>query len=127
VSEDQKPLGAARYSGSDWMKGNKVEMSPFGETVADILGQVYRGIYHLQSPSLFKAKWNHENYIEISLYVRPSTFDGGDLTEMVVLCHDLAVRLEIRPCNISHLKLCFSKRKRDGDFWERHPSIDEAV
>ena len=46
-----------KYSGADWIKGSlKREMSPFGELVADILGVVFLGIYHVDVKALERAE-----------------------------------------------------------------------
>jgi len=41
------------YAGASWIKSSlKKEMSPLGEAVANLLGRVSRGIYHLKTSSL---------------------------------------------------------------------------
>ncbi len=51
------------YAGSDWIKKSLkiTKMSPIGEAVADLLGEVYQGIYHLETRSLRKVDWEHED------------------------------------------------------------------
>lgn len=39
--------------GADWIKtAYKTEMSPLGEAVADLLDDLYSGIYHIAGPGL---------------------------------------------------------------------------
>lgn len=117
-----------KYSGADWIeKSLKREMSPLGREVADVLGQVWKGIYHLEK-EVPKVNWNHPTWIEINIYGCLSTFDFSNLTELVVLCHDRVLRLEIRPCNMQYLKLVFHQRKnRDGSICERMPTMEDHM
>lgn len=56
-----------------------------------------------------------------------STFDGYDLTKLVLLAHDHCVRAEITTAGM-HLEVQLHARvKRDGSIMERHPTIDEAI
>jgi hypothetical protein len=119
-----------KYAGSDWVKRNKQPMSPLGEKVADILGQAFRGIYHI-SKDIRRADLTPNDYIEMTFMAYGgvlSTFDGAELTYLVVLCHDAGVRLEIEPCNPRYLKLCFSRRRsRTGSMSHRMPTIEDHV
>lgn len=117
-----------KYSGAEWIeKSLKREMSPLGREVADILGQVWRGIYHLEN-YVHKVDWANKNWIEINIYGCLSTFDFSNLTELIVLCHDRMLRLEIRPCNMQLLKLEFHQRKnRSGTVNERMPLMEKHL
>ena len=134
---------AEKYAGADhvangrrWVPGKKIdgkmtkgqycdiELSPLGIEVADILGQVWRGIYHLQYDLI---DWSDPHHIEVNIAEGLSTWDFNRLTELVVLCHDRAVRLEIEPCNMRFVKLLFHQRGREGGMTKRHPTMEEAV
>ncbi len=122
------------YAGQDWLKVwlkggvGAAEISPFAAKVADILGDVFFGIYHLNIRSIRKVDWNNDHDIEIVIYGGLSTFDSDQLTRLVVLCHDRMVRLEIRPANFKHLRLCFGLRtSRAGEIYTRHPTLEDAA
>lgn len=121
---------ATKFSGADWLKSvSDKELSPFGVLVADVLGQVWAGIYHLQSEVLHKrVEWSHPYRIEIVIYGDLSTYDFDLLTKLVVLCHDNAIRFTVAPANSSHLRLMFHKRTRaSAHISERHPSLEDAA
>ena len=118
-----------KFSGADWLeKEIKVDLSTFGRDVADLLGQVYAGIYHLQSEVLNKrVEWDNERRIEIVTYSDLSTYDFDILTKLVVMSHDTAIRLTIAPASSKHVRLIFHKRVRDGDMSRRHPTLESAM
>lgn len=118
-----------KYSGADWVKSAMhKEMSPFGEQVADLLGQLYQGIYHLEK-YLDKVDWKSDHWITCTVSDSDmATFDFSRLTCLVVLCHDLHIRCQIHALsNWGYLQLQFSPRVRKGDIWQRHPTIEDAV
>lgn len=117
-----------KYSGADWIeKSLKQELSPLGREVADILGQVWRGIYHLEK-QIRKVDWANTFWITINIYGDLSTYDFSRLTELVVLCHDRMLRLEISPCNFRYLTLIFHQRmNRDGMIGERMPTMEDHI
>jgi hypothetical protein len=120
------------YAGADWIRKTlKIPLSPLGERVADLLGDVCAGIYHLDPKALKRAKWDDTRSIEISLdCVNLATFDGSILTHLVILAHDACVRLEIdgRRGPRGGVVLTFHAREgRAGRLWTRHPTIEQAV
>ncbi len=119
-----------KYSGSDWLKNSYSEkiFSSFGIEVADLLGQVWRGIYHMPASSLRKVNWSHPDFVEINIDKTLATFDYSNLTELIVLCHDRMIRLEINPLNFRYLKIYFHKRKtREGDICRKMPTIEDHI
>lgn len=128
-----KEASPTKFAGADWLKSCGKELSPLGVEVADVLGQVFRGIYHIDSEVLHeRCKWGDESRIEI---VMPdsangglSTYDFNNLTALVFLCHDRCIRLTIEGASPNRLRLLFHKREgRAGSIYERHPTLDEAV
>ena len=119
-----------RYAGADWMRESaKVDLSPLGEKVADILGTAWRGIYHIQREVLHKrVEWGNTNRIGVVVRGDLATFDFDHLTTLVVLAHDKAVRVSVEGrSSWGHLLLTFSPRQREGGTWERHPTMDAAT
>lgn len=119
------------YSGADWIKKSLMypkEMSELGKNVADLLGELFRGIYHLDYKQLRKVDWSNSYYIEFILgWKTLSTFDFDELTRLVFLAHHMAIRVEISPHAFKFIRLMFHQRNRDGDFAHRHPTLDDAV
>ena len=126
-----------KYAGSEWVRAHirvrkKLDewMSPLGRDVADILGQVFRGIYHL-SDEVDKTDWSRDDRIRFVLSPAGGGFattDGADFTELVILCHDRAIRMAIQPVNMRFIALSFTRRGRfPGHFSWDHPTIEQAV
>lgn len=119
-----------KFAGADWIKSAlKVEkMSPLGETVANLLGDLYGGIYHLEDDDLKKVEWDNARYIVFVLrHKRLATVDTSQLTQLVFLCHDNCIRCEISARSPGRLELMFHQREREGHIWERHPTIEQAL
>lgn len=118
------------YAGADWVKSAlKVkEMSTFGEAVANLLGDLYGGIYHLQDNDLKKVEWDNNHHIVFVLNWRSlSTTDNNLLTGLVILCHDRAIRCEISARSSKGIELIFHQRSRGGGISQRHPTMEEAI
>lgn len=119
----------SQYAGANWIERNfKCEMSPLGIAVADFLGDVFQGIYHLDSKALSRVEWDNNHHITFSLGWRAlSTVDYNELTVMVILAHDRALRLQIEASTHKYLRLMFHQRKREGGYAERCPTLEEHI
>jgi hypothetical protein len=120
-----------KYAGADWIKSalKVTDISPLGEETANILGELYLGIYHLESRQLKKVDWSQRDNIDVVLGRQSfSTYDNDKLTKLCFLAHHRAVRVEIHPHSFKYLRLTFSRRGvRTGQTYLRHPSLDDAV
>lgn len=109
VPNDRGVNSVPRFCGADWLepalKRRGKTISPFGRRVADILGQVVQGIYHIEEEAL-AADWSRDYCVTLKVrggYLgRVCTWDGNLMTILVVACHDAAVRLDIGPANIGY-------------------------
>ena len=101
-------------------------MSEFGREVADILGQVWRGIYHLDHT---KLKLFDPRLAEVTIRGELATWDYTYLTDLVVLCHDRCVRLAISGARNGILRLRFwpRDRKSTDSICRFHPTMEESV
>ncbi len=117
------------YAGKEWLAESLgiTELSPLGEKVADLLGDWKAGIYHLDQGAMKRVEWKDPRWMSIVLHGSLSTFDFDDLTRLVILCHARCVRLEIRPCTPRYLRFCFQERQRAGNYYERHPTMEQAI
>lgn len=119
-----------RHSGAEWIKATyckDVEMSPLGVQVADLLGYLYAGIYHLNRTSLSKVDWTNPTHIQVTVYGGLATYDGQELTRLVFLAHAMCLRVEVDAAARNYLRLIFHPRQRDGGNWQRHPTLDQAL
>jgi len=119
-----------KYAGHEQLHALGIKYGKLGALVADILGQVWQGIYHLPAHGGkgLCADWTNEQMIEVLLRVPElATFDGMHLTALVILCHDHCLRLSIQP-RCKALRLQFHPRQgRDGRMFERHPTIEQHI
>ncbi len=87
-----------QYQGAAWIvRQDWGELSPLGHTVAEILGWVFRGIYHVNRRYLSEVEWSDPEFMEIRMRTELATHDGNDLTELVLLAHLSGVRVAITP------------------------------
>jgi hypothetical protein len=63
----------------------------------------------------------------INHYMSMSTFDYNHLTRLVLMAHDRCIRVEIAPCNAQYIRIKVHKRDREGEYTERHPTIQQAI
>jgi hypothetical protein len=117
------------YAGAGWVKTSlKKRLCPLGEAVADLLGDVFRGIYHLPSTSLNKVKWDDNYCIEFTYYGDLATVDFNLLTTLVVLAHDRMIRVSIQGVGPGYMRMMFHQRKsRTGSVSERYPTIETHI
>lgn len=56
-----------------------------------------------------------------------ATTDDWNLTALVVLAHDRAIRVEMMAVPGSKLAVALHKRKREGKWYERHPDLETSA
>jgi hypothetical protein len=117
------------HAGSDWIESNVTkEISEHGRNVADLLGDVFLGIYHLNRTSLGKVNWENKRYIDVTVRGVMSTYDDDLMTRLVVLAFDRMMRVEIVGLGPLYLRLTFYQRKtRKGTLMERVPTLEDHV
>ena len=117
------------YSGAGWIEQSfKVKASPLGTAVANLLGRVALGIYHLRSAALERVDWTNKYCIEYIYYGDLSTFDFDNLTALVVFAHDEMIRVSIQGCGPGYMKMQFHQRtKRTGSISQRYPTIEDHI
>lgn len=105
------------YYRESWMSGDQWEC-------AEMFARVRGGFHHLSGK--FKECGRG---IEINeFYGSWATFDGSDLTRLVIRSHDHMIRTSIHPSGPGRLKFTMFKRhSRDGGVSERHPTIEDAI
>ena len=107
----------------------KLKCSDLGKEVANTLGYVFRGIYNTPINHK-KVEWNNMQYIEVLLHRYISTYDGQELTSLVIECFRRMLRMTINPCNFRNLKLQFWQRKTcdmSAGMGQRLPTIEYMI
>lgn len=118
-----------QYAGAEWIKQNiTADTSELGRDVADFLGDLFRGIYHLNPTSLRKVDWKNPHFVRVTINKGLATFDFDELTRIVVLSHDRMIRVSVEPLARGYLSLLFHKRiAREGSIMERMPFLEDHV
>lgn len=112
---------------SNWLLRQNVEMSDFGQRVANLLGELFGGIYHIGAQAR-KADWSQQKFVSIVVPdTRFATYDSHLLTHLVILAHDRNIRVSIKAAAYRYLRLEFMPVTRSGFFADRHPTLQESI
>ncbi len=103
------------------------EISPLGTRVLKCCSIIFGGLHNTNSNILKKTNWADPYCISITTVHSLSTYDDNRLTVLVLLAHDMCVRIEITSCNFNYIKIMFHQRTRTGNFMSRHPSIEDVL
>lgn len=120
-------MSGHEYQGAAWIERQSWgEVSELGRTVADILGYVFRGIYHVNYLYLSEVEWSNPEFMTIRMRRELATHDGNDLTELVLLAHLTGVRVALVPkSNVTYTL----KFHAPGSFllMGDHPTLDQVI
>jgi hypothetical protein len=116
------------YAGAGWVKAMTGKpMSPFGEKVADLLGDLFLGIYHIER-DVRRAEWSTRGWISMTFVGNAwATWDGENLTRLVVLAHDRCIRVSMEAAAPRVMRIDFHPREREGPIYRRHPTLEWAA
>lgn len=105
----------------------KEEMHSITRKALILLSNLCHGLHHVGDNQVKRILTKNSNWCVEYLGGHLATFDGQELTILVLLAHDMAVRVEIQPCNFRYFKIYFHERVRDGDLSKRHPTIEQVL
>lgn len=107
--------------------GYKGTFSETGRRTAVLLQRVFRGLHHLNSTSLAKVDWSGW-CVEFVYDTELATVDRDILTKLVVIAHQMQLRVAVEGAAYRYMRLTFHLRtKRDGSIMERCPRITDVV
>lgn len=118
-----KPI---KHSGADWMAKQKCFKNPsqLAIKVADILGQVYLGIYHISgSVTSEKVDWQNESDVSVTIYGELATFDGSELTRLIICCVKLNVSVQVAGSFSHYTKLTFRPSEQPINLAQRSQDL----
>ena len=114
-------------SGSEWLKCQGVEMSDFGVKVADLVGDLFQGIYHIGKQAM-KANWDHATWVKLNVSDSHfATYDSSLLTHLVILAHTRNIRISVEGAAPGYLRLKFMAVTQSGFFADSHPTLLESL
>ena len=102
---------------------NRAAMSDAQRACFDLLCEVFHGEHHVPEPIYAWGRGIKCN----ALAGRLATFDFNELTRLVILAHDRAIRVELTTAGPGRVGIVLHQRKREGAMYERHPTIEEAI
>lgn len=95
---------------------------PLKEKVALFVDYVFGGEHHLKS---LREK---SSYFELIPHGTLATYDGAELTRIVMASHRYCIRAEVQNNGMQGLKILLHNRTvRSGKLWERHPTIEAMI
>lgn len=94
-----------------------------------VLSRVYYGIHHVDG---WTRRKTDEHSVRVTVYGELATYDGSELTRLVIAAHDECVRVAVQPLAPRFLEILFSSRTRPGRFleafsYDTHPTLEHAV
>jgi hypothetical protein len=114
----------------DWLTGSgyKGEFSELGQRTAVLFERLW-GLHHLHHTSLRKVDWSNDYWIEFVYNHELATYDFDSLTILVVLAHQLMLRVSISGAAPGYVRLQVNKRttRTEGRISERCPHIGDVV
>ena len=104
-------------------------LTEFQRSAVELVCEAMRcGPYDFES-TFERADWEYGKGVRFTVR-RPqfATYDTDGLTALVLGAHDRAIRVEIAPCNFTHLAITMHPRSREhASQWGRHPSIEDVL
>ncbi len=103
--------------------------SEFGLLAADLLDDLYIGIYHLDQKTLMDVKWENPTVIRIAIKDnrQMATADESKLTRLVFLAHHYGVRASIEAASGTKIQIVIWKVSKKDFIIDRHPTLQEAL
>lgn len=111
-----------KFSGANWLKFDS--MCPLAVKVANLLGQVYEGIYHLDSSwmQLQKLRSPASEYT-IGLFGGMATHDHNTLTRLLLCCQAAGLNCVIKGSRKGSIRLVFREGGRIKPHIESIPAV----
>ena len=139
------------------------KLSSNAEKSLIMLSETFGGLHHLDHDQLELFDYESTFMNDYLMHGSLSTWDNMNLTCLVIMAHDMAVRFEIQAYELdtdddrdhallnkqleeynseydthesleefahhtrTYIRLMFHERKRDGDFSQRHPTLEDSM
>lgn len=121
-----------RVAGTQWVEhATGITLTPFQSRCAEYLDWLYVGIYHIGAEvrrAIKRGLWVTGS-VEVVLYDGSgfSTYDFDHLTRIVIGAHDACLRVSLESASPQHIRLVMHDRQREGDRFQRHPTLEEHI
>ena len=95
------------------------------EEATAFFSELYYGEHHI--PGYKVHEFGHGFCVKHS-HGGLATFDSNYLTRLVLMAHDKCIRVDVSPISFCYLRIAIWKRQnRDGNWSEKHPTIETAL
>ena len=107
---------SVKFAGAGWLSRQLDQpLTPFTTKVANVLGQVHNGLYHIDKAvfsrkMLTSKQWHRQAFMSVTLFGQLATFDGDALTVLVLCCRKAGISVEIHGSFRGYTKLLFSNQ-----------------
>ena len=109
-------------------KDGDVKLSSLTEETLIILSKMVQGLHHLPFGDLGKLLIQDSFFIEYYYQGSLATTDYDALTILVIMAHELSVRVEIQRTKKNGIKLLFHERSNaPRSNLQHHPTIEESI
>lgn len=118
LAVDKLSINLQAYSGANWLKSYVPQMSEFGAKVADILGWVFQGIYHIDDEVLRdRSVFEHRKKVSVTIYQEFATYDSPRLTMLFLACCQQRCTVEIGGSRPGYTRLTFFDIDSNHEFF----------
>ena len=102
-----------KYAGARWLQSHQdFSVSRFGVKVANVLGQSFLGIYHIDDAVLSKkVLWGSFVVICVTIHGQISTYDFDVLSRLVFCCQKAGIGVSLHGSFKGYTKLVFSPER----------------
>ncbi|MEL7494189.1 MAG: hypothetical protein AAGJ95_09535 [Cyanobacteria bacterium J06554_11] len=103
---------ATKYAGAGWLQNTiSKQLPPLGIRVANVLGQVFQGIYHIDRYVLHDhIRWDSQLIVSVTVKSEFATFDASYLTMLVFACQHAGLEVSIYGSFKGFTKLMFKRQ-----------------
>lgn len=112
---------------AEYLRRQGLAVSERGARCAEFVRWFYRGWHHFPH-HVDKVRWDGDFVEWTHRYGDLCTFDSADLTTLVLMAHDLCIRVELEPA-MRHLRIRLFPRDPDliASGWSGHPTMETAL
>lgn len=115
---------------ADRLRRYGLTVSENGARCAEFVEWFYGGFHHFPGghAKLMKTKWSDRFVTFVHRNGDLCSYDSADLTRMVLIAHDLGIRVEVEPA-MRFLRITLHPRDPDGVpcGWHGHPTMEGAL
>jgi len=128
MTTESKTDRSIKHSGADWMRDRLAyeskDLSPLGVKVANVLGQAYLGIYHIDSAVRRKTtNWGSDSAISVVVGGEVATFDASRLAMLVLCCQEAGLSMSVHGSWSGYTKLVFEEGSGDDSSLSLDPEF----